>query len=83
MDFDCDSIKSLSKACSKNIDAMVSNVSNGIASKNAVPGTNIRMISIRRLVVATNNVNYQNVIRQTPDLENMHYVNVHVKFKTD
>ena len=44
MSFDCVSIKSLSKDCSNNIDAIVADVPNGIASKNAIPGTSISTI---------------------------------------
>ena len=57
MNFDRDSIESLSKSCSKNIDAIVPDVPNMIADKNAVTGTNISTISIRCLFVSTNAVN--------------------------
>ena len=56
MEFDCDNIESLSKACSKDIDMIVADVPNEISAENAVPGTNISTISILRLVVATNAV---------------------------
>ena len=58
VDFDRDSIEYLSKSCSKNIDAIVADVPNGIVAKHAVPGTNTSTISIRRLVFATNAVKY-------------------------
>ena len=83
MEFDHDSIKSLSKSCSKNIDTIFAGVLNGVVAKNAVPGTNISTISIRRLVVATNSVNYYTVIEKTPDFDNMHFVNVIGGFKTE
>ena len=51
MDFDRDSIESLSKACSKNIDRIIDDVPNGIAAKNAVPGKNISTISICLLLL--------------------------------
>ena len=57
MDFDSNTIKSLSKSCSKNIDVIVFDVPNGISSENTVPGANIKMISVRRLVVDKNSVN--------------------------
>ena len=69
MDFDRDSIKSLSKACSKNIDRIVADIPNGISAENAVPGINDSMISIRRLVVATNAVNYYTAIGRTTDFD--------------
>ena len=56
MEFDHDSIESLSKSCSNNIDRIVAGVPNVIASKNDVPGTKISTISICQLVVATNTV---------------------------
>ena len=76
MDFDCDSIESLLKACIKNIVRIVADVPNGISAKNAVPGTNINTISIRRLVVDTNDMKYYTEIGRTPYFNNMHYVNV-------
>ena len=75
MYFDRDSIESLSKACSKDIDAIVADAPNGIAAQNAVSGTNISTISNRRLFVATHDVKYYTTIRQTPDFDNMNYVN--------
>ena len=85
MDFDRDqdSIKSISKYCNKNIDAIVVDFPTGISAKNAVPGMKISTISIRRLVVATNAVKYCNKIGQKPDFENMRYVNVLGEFNTD
>ena len=83
MDFDRDSIESLSKACSKSIDAIQADQANGIAAENAVPGTNISTISIRRLVVAAQAVKYYNAINRIPDFENMHYVDVLSNFKAD
>ena len=83
LEFDRHSSKSLSKDCSKNIDVIVADVPNGIAAKNAVSGTNIRTISIRRLVVPTNAVKYYIEIGQTTNFQNMHYVNVLGYFKTD
>ena len=83
MYFDRNSIESLSKAWTKNIDSIVADVPNGISEKNAVPGTNISTIWIRRLVVATNSVNYYTVIGKTPDFDNMHFVNVIGGFKTE
>ena len=50
MDLDCDSIESLSKACIKNIDALVDDAPNGIAPENATPGANISTISITNLL---------------------------------
>ena len=44
MDFNHNSIKSLSKSCSKDIDKIVDDVPNGIAAKIAVLGTNISTI---------------------------------------
>ena len=76
MEFDHDSIKSLSKAFSKDIDEIVADTPNWIAVKNTVPGTNISTISIRRLIVATNAVKYYTEMRWMPDFNNMHYVNV-------
>ena len=76
MHFNHDSIESISKSCSKNIDAIVADVPNGIASKNAVQAMNISTISIRCLVVATNSVKYYNAIRWMLDFENMHYANM-------
>ena len=52
MNFDRDSIESLSKSCSKNIYAIKAAVQNGIAAENSVTGTNISTISICRLVIA-------------------------------
>ena len=83
VDFERDSIKSISKFCSKNIDAIVANVPDGIAAKNAVPGTNISTISICRLVVATNDVKYYTAIGWMPAFDNMQYVNVLGYLKTD
>ena len=82
IDFDCDSIKSLSKTCSKNIDAIVADLPNGIATENAAPGTNINTISIYRLVVARNDVKYYTAIGRTPNFDNMHYVNMLGEFST-
>ena len=83
MNFDHNSIESLLKACSKNIDAIFSDVPNGIAAKNAVPGKNITTISIRQLFVATNSVKYYTEIRQTPNFDNTNYVNVIGEINTD
>ena len=80
---DCNNIESLSKACSKDIDRIISDVPNGIAAENDVPGTNISTISIRRLVVATNAVKYYTVIGRIPEFDNIHYVNVLGGFRTD
>ena len=82
MDFNHDSIESLSKSCIKNIDTIVADFPNGIAYENAVPETNISTISIRCLVVATDAVKHYTTNRQTPDFDNMHYVNVLGEFKT-
>ena len=57
-DFNRNSIESLSKACSNNIDMIVSDFLNRIAAGNAVPGTNISTILFQQLVVATNVVKY-------------------------
>ena len=76
MDFNRDSIESLSKDCSKNVDRIIADFPNGIAAKNAVLGTNISTVPIRRLVVATNAVKYYTVIGQTPDFDNMRYISV-------
>ena len=46
IDFDCESIELLGKACSKTIDAIISNPLNGIQAENEFPGTNISTISI-------------------------------------
>ena len=81
--FHHNSIYSLSKSCSKNIDAIVDDATNGIAAKNAVLGTNISTISICRLVVAKNAVKYFTAIGRTPNVDNMHYVNVLGYFKTE
>ena len=54
-----------------------------ITVENAVPGMNISTISIHQLVVATNAVKYYTTIRQVPDFENMHYVNVLGGFNID
>ena len=83
MGFDRDSIESIYKAYIKDIDAIIYDVPNAIAVENAVPGTNISNISIYLLVVAANSVKYYTEIRQTPDFDNMHYVNVLGEFKTD
>ena len=83
MDFDCNSIESLSKYCSKDIDRIIADVPNWIAAKNVVPGTNISKISIRLLFVATNAVKYYTAIVKTPDFDNFHYVSVLGGFKTD
>ena len=82
MEFNHDSIES-KQACSKNIDAIVSDAPNGIAAKNAVLRMNISTISIHQLVVATNAVKYYTVIRQTPNSNNMYYVNLIGEFTTD
>lgn len=83
LDFDRDSIESLSKACSRQIDAIAADAVNGIAAENAVPAANISTISIRRLVVATNAVRFYTSIDRVPDFDNMHYVNVLSDFKID
>ena len=83
VDFDRDSIESISKAYSKDIGAIVAYVPNRIAAGNAVPGTSISKISIRRLVVDTDIVKYYTTIVRTPAFDNMHYVNVLGEFKTD
>ena len=62
MDFDHNSIKSLSKACRKNIYRIISDAPNGIAAENDVLGTNISKISIPQLVVAANAVKYYTAI---------------------
>ena len=46
MEFDSNITKSLSKSCIKNIDSIIADVPNEIASENAFPGTNIRIILI-------------------------------------
>ena len=83
MDFYRDSIESLSKYWSNNIYAIVADVPNGIASKKAVPGTNISTISIRSLDISTNDVKYYNAIGQPPGLDNIHYVNALGEFNID
>ena len=83
IDFDHNSIKSTSKACSNNIDRIVADVPNLIASENATPDTNISTISILRLVVANNAVKYYTAIGRTTEFDNIHYVNVLGEFKTD
>ena len=82
MDFDRDSIKSLSKFCREDFDMIISDVPNGRAVKTAVPGTNIITISIRQLVVATNDMKFYTAIGRTPEFDNMHHVNVLGDFKT-
>ena len=83
MDFDRDSIGSISKDCSNNIDAIVAYVPNGIATNNAIWGTNISMIPIRQLVVATNAVKYYTSIGGMPKFDNTHYINVLGEYSTD
>ena len=83
MDFDWNSIESLSKACSKDIDGIINYVPNGIAAKNNVTATSTSTISIQKLFFDTNDVKYYTAIGQMPDFENMHYVNVIGEFKTD
>ena len=83
MDFDRDSIESLLKSCSKDTYRIISDVPNGIVAENAVPGTNLSMISTSRLVAATNDVKYYTAIGRTPEFDNMHYVNVLGEFKTE
>ena len=57
-DFDRESIESLGKAYSKTIDDIIADPPNGIQAENEVPQTNISMIYICRLVVATHAINY-------------------------
>ena len=83
LDFDRESIETLSKACSRPIDEIQVDVANGIAAENAVPAANISTISIRRLVVATGAVKYYTSIDRVPDFDNMHYVDVLSDFKVD
>ena len=47
IEFDCNSIESLLKSCSKNIDRIIYDVPNGIAAKTTIPGMKISTISIR------------------------------------
>ena len=68
-DFDSDSINSLSKACSKNIDGIIADIPNGISSKNTVTAMNTSTISIQQLVVATNDVKYYTAIGRMPKFE--------------
>ena len=67
LDFNFNIIESLLKYCSKNIDGVVTDVPNRIASKNDFLGANIRIISNRILVVPTNSVKYYTAIRRTLD----------------
>ena len=83
LDFDRESIESLSKACARTIPAIAADDNNGIAAEAEIPGANLSTISIRRLVVATHAVKYYTSIGRTPDFDNMHYVNVLSAFRTD
>ena len=69
IDFNHDSIKSLLKACIKDIDSIVSDVPNWIFSKNAVLEKSISKISTRQLVVTTNTVKYYITIGRTLTLK--------------
>ena len=82
LDFDRESIESLSKACQRTIVAIAEDADNGIAAEPEIPGANISTISIRRLVVATDAVKYYDSIGRTPTFDNMHYVNVLAAFRT-
>ena len=83
LDFDRDSIESLSKACARPITAIDEDLANLIAAEAAVPAANVSTISIRRLVIAVQAVKYYTNIGRTPDNTNMHYVNVLSNFKSD
>ena len=83
VDFDRDSIESLSKACTKEIAAIADDTDNHITAENAVPAANISTISIRRLVVAMHAVKYYTSIGHVPNDANMHYSNVLQGFKAD
>ena len=76
VEFDRNSIESLSKSFSKNTDAIVVYVPNGIAAENSLSLTNTSTISILQLVVSTNDLKYYTVIGRTPNFNNIHYVNV-------
>jgi hypothetical protein len=83
LDFDRDSIEALSKACSKPIPAVAEDLANGIVAENEVPGPNISLISIRRLVVAMHAAKYYTSIGRNVNAVNMHYGNVLTGFKMD
>jgi len=83
LDFDRDSIESLSKACSRPIAAIAEDLPSLIAAEPQVPAANISTISIRRLVIAVQAAKYYTNIGRTPDDSNMHYLNVLSGFKVD
>ena len=83
LDFDRDSIKALSKACSRDIDAVLEDVANCITAEVAVPSANISSISIRRLVIAMHAVKFYDACGRAPTDASMHHTNVLTGFKAD
>ncbi len=83
LDFDRESIEALGKACARDIPATVADAANNITAENKVPGANLSSISIRRLVVAMHAAKYYDAIGRTSTINNMHYNNVLVAFKSD
>ena len=57
-DFDKKSLERLPLTCKENIRAITANPANGITAERAVPGANLSSISVRRLIVAMNALEY-------------------------
>ena len=83
MYFNCESIESLGKECSKTIDAIISDLLNGIKAENEVLGTNITTISIPWLVVDTYAVNDCCSNGRVPDCNTMNYIKILAAFNTN
>jgi hypothetical protein len=83
IDFDSDSIKTLSRNCRETIPAIEADIGAGIVAEPAVQGTVISTQSIVRLTVVCNAVKYYIAVGRTPSAAILHYTNVLTTFKVE
>ena len=82
-DFDKKIIESLPTTCKEKIPAITDDPSAGITSETAIPGVNISLVAICRLVVVVKASKYYTSIGSTMDITNIHYGNLVLSFKIE
>ena len=82
-DFDKKSIERLPQICKETIPAIEADVANAVEAEQVVNGANISSISVRRLITASNAVQYYQSINRVINPVNMHYNNVLLTFKIE
>ena len=69
--------------CRHDISAVPEDVANGIPARAAVAGAHISQLSVQRLIIASQAAGYYKTIGRVMTVENMHFTNVLVDFKTE